>query len=60
MQNNFIQMNGDQIIIDKNDLITLAIAAVAIIVVAIVVTIVLKNRKKDFIKTLPTNLKEEK
>lgn len=60
MQNNFIQMNGDQIIIDKNDLIALAIAAVAIIVVAIVVTIVFKNRKKDFIKTLPTNLKEEK
>ncbi len=53
-------MNGDQIIIDKNGFITLAIAAVAIIVVAIVVTIVFKNRKKDFIKTLPTNLKEEK
>ena len=59
MQNNFIQVKGDQVIIDINDLMTLALVAAVVIVALIVVTVVLKKRKKNFIKTLPTNLKED-
>lgn len=59
MQNSFIQIQGDQIIIDKNDLMTLAVIATVVIVAVIIVTIALKKRKKNFIKTLPTNLKED-
>lgn len=59
MLNSFIQVQGDKIIINKNDLVMLAVAAVLVIVVIIIVTIALKSRKKNFIKTIPTNLKEE-
>ncbi|RYF29141.1 MAG: hypothetical protein EOO17_02630 [Chloroflexi bacterium] len=59
MQNNFIQIQGDKVIIDKNSLVTLAVVVVLVIVVVAIVTIAAKSRKKNFIKTIPTNLKEE-
>lgn len=59
MLNNFIQVQGDKVILDKNSLVTLAVIVALIIVVIIIVTIVAKTRKKNFIKTIPTNLKEE-
>jgi hypothetical protein len=57
--NNFIQIQGDNVVINKNDLVMLLVAAILVIVVIVVVTIALKSRKKNFIKTVPTNLKEE-
>lgn len=59
VQNNFIQIQGDKVIIDKNSLVTLAVVVVLVIVVVAIVTIAAKSRKKNFIKTIPTNLKEE-
>lgn len=59
MQNSFIQIQGDKVIIDKNSLVVLAVAVALIIIVIIIVTIAAKSRKKNFIKTIPTNLKEE-
>lgn len=60
MQNTFVQVRDDQIIFDKSDLIMYAVLAAVLIVIIVVVIVALKRRKKDFIKTLPTNLKEDK
>jgi hypothetical protein len=59
MQNTFIQVQGDQIIVDKNQLIMYSIAAAIVVVLLIVITIAVKSRKKNFIRTIPTNLKDE-
>jgi hypothetical protein len=59
VQNTFIQSRGDQLIIDKGQLTTyVAIALIVLIFIALVV-IALKRRSKNFIKTVPTNLKDE-
>lgn len=59
MLNNFIQVQGDKVIFDKNSLVTIAIVAALIVIVIIGTAIAAKTRKKNFIKTIPTNLKEE-
>ena len=59
MLNNFIQVQGDKVIFDKNSLVTIAVVAALIVIVIIGIAIAMKTRKKNFIKTIPTNLKEE-
>lgn len=59
MLNNFIQVQGDKVIFDKNSLVTIAVVAALIVIVIIGIAIAAKTRKKNFIKTIPTNLKEE-
>ena len=58
--NHFLVVNGNQVIIDKNQLITYAAAAAGVIIVVAIITISAKMRKKNFIKTIPTNLKDIK
>jgi len=58
--NNFLVVNGNQVIIDKNQLITYAAAVAGVIIVVAIITISAKMRKKNFIKTIPTNLKDIK
>ena len=57
MKNNFIQVQDNSIIFDKNQLIMYAGIALALIVVVLLVLFALKSRKRNFIKTIPTNLK---
>lgn len=59
MQNSFIQVTNDSIILNKSDLVMYAIAAAVVIVLIIVIAIALKSRKKNFIRTVPTHLKGE-
>lgn len=59
MLNNFIQVQGDKVIFDKNSLVTIAVVAALVVIVIIGIAIAAKTRKKNFIKTIPTNLKEE-
>ena len=57
MQNTFYQVKDGAIIIDQAQLTTYAIAAAVLVVLAVIITIAIKGRKKNFIKTVPTNLK---
>ena len=57
MKNNFIQVQDNSIIFDKNQLIMYAGIALAVIVVVLLVLFALKSRKRNLIKTIPTNLK---
>lgn len=59
MLNNFIQVQGDKVIFDKSSLVTIAVVAALVVIVIIGIAIAAKTRKKNFIKTIPTNLKEE-
>ena len=59
MQNNFIQITDSQVIFNKNDLLLYAGILVAVVVVILLIVIAIKSRKKNFIKTIPTNLKDE-
>lgn len=60
MKNTFLEVQSDKIIIDKNQLIMYAIAAAVAVVLFFVIFVGIKSRKKDFIKTIPTNLKAVK
>ena len=57
MQNTFYQVKDGSIIIDQAQLTTYAIAAAVLVVLAVIITIAVKSRKRNFIKTVPTNLK---
>ena len=57
MKNNFIQVQDNSIIFDKNQLIMYAGIVLAVGVVVLLVLFALKSRKRNFIKTIPTNLK---
>ena len=57
MKNNFIQVQDNSIIFDKNQLIMYAGIVLAVIVVVLLGLFALKSRKRNFIKTIPTNLK---
>lgn len=59
MQNPLIETRGNDIIIDKNTLIMYAVAALVVLVLLVIVIVMFKRRKKNFIKTMPTNLKSE-
>lgn len=59
MQNSFMQITNDQVIFDKSDLLLYASILVAVIVIIVLILVAIKSRKKDFIKTIPTNLKDE-
>ena len=58
MDNTFLQVQGDKIIIDKAQLTMYAAAAAAVIVIVLIALIANKARQKNFIKTIPTNLKD--
>ena len=55
---NFLRLQGNDVIIDKNQLILYGAAAVAVILLVGILLIASKTRKKSFIKTIPTNLKD--
>ena len=57
MKNNFIQIQDNSIIFDKNQLIMYAGIALAVVIVVLLILVALKSRKRNFIKTIPTNLK---
>ena len=57
MKNNFIQIQDNSIIFDKNQLIMYAGMALAVVVVVLLILFAVKSRKRNFIKTIPTNLK---
>lgn len=54
-----MQIQDDKIIFDKNQLIMYAAIAAAVVVIILVITIAAKTRRKNFIKTVPTKLKDE-
>lgn len=58
MTASLVQTQGNNIVIDKGQLVMYAIAAAVVVVLIIVVIIAIKSRKKNFIKTVPTNLKD--
>ena len=58
MQDPLIRTAEDQIIIDQSQLTMYAILAAIVVVLLILIVVALKRRKKDFIKTVPTNLKD--
>ena len=58
MKNNFIQVQDNSIIFDKNQLIMYAGMALAVVVVVLLILFAVKSRKRNFIKTIPTNLKD--
>ena len=57
MKNNFIQIQDNSIIFDKNQLVMYAGIALAVVVVVLLILFAVKSRKRNFIKTIPTNLK---
>ena len=57
MKNNFIQIQDNSIIFDKNQLVMSAGIALAVVVVVLLILFAVKSRKRNFIKTIPTNLK---
>jgi hypothetical protein len=59
MNNAFMQIQDDKIIFDKNQLIMYAVIAAAVLILVVIITIAAKARRKNFIKTVPTNLKDE-
>lgn len=59
MFNSLVMVNGDTITINKNDLIMYAIAGAVVLILVVILIIAFKRRKKNFIKTIPTNLKDE-
>jgi hypothetical protein len=56
--NNFLRIQGNDVIVDKNQLIMYGAAAIAVMLLVAIVLIASKTRKKNFIKTIPTNLKD--
>ena len=52
-------MQDGKVLIDQTQLMMYGLVALIVIVLIIVVTVAMKRRKKDFIKTVPTNLKED-
>ncbi len=54
-----MQIQDDKIIFDKNQLIMYAAIAATVVVIILVITIAAKTRRKNFIKTVPTKLKDE-
>ncbi len=59
MNTAFMQIQDDKIIFDKNQLIMYAAIAATVVVIILVITIAAKTRRKNFIKTVPTKLKDE-
>jgi len=60
VQNTFFQVQNNQIIIDQAQLTMYAIAAGVVILLLVIVALAAKFRKKNFIKTIPTQLKKGK
>ena len=58
MNGNFIQIQDGKVIIDQMQLMTYGALVILAILVIIAVIIALKRRNRDFIKTMPTNLKD--
>lgn len=57
MNNTFVQVQDNSIIFDKNQLIMYAAGALATVVIIALILFAVKSRKRNFIKTIPTNLK---
>lgn len=59
MQNALFKIQDGYIMIDQAQATTYGIAAVAAVILVVLVTIAIKSRRKDFIRTIPTNLKSK-
>ena len=58
MFNGLVRLEGNEIILMKDQTIMIASLIIAALILLFVITIALKSRKRSFIKTVPTNLKE--
>lgn len=59
MQNAFLKIQDGYIMIDQAQATTYGVAAAIVAILVVLITISIKNRKKEFIRTIPTHLKSE-
>lgn len=58
MFTNLVKVQGNEIILQRDQFAMLATLIVAVLIVLVVIYVAFKRRQKNFIKTVPTNLKD--